>query len=162
MLRVERSTYFGPELPPSSLLQDADHVAKILLNVEISFESASTSSVRSHLLEILDSLEWAIKSRPLESIPFRTSAVSSNRSALQCQFGNIANAFYDLMKLQLVFSKGLATGCILIVPMRRTAKQINSNVANYETILSNLDAGFSSFITAPLVLMGIESGSDDL
>lgn len=162
MLRVERSTYFGPESPPSSLLQDADDVAKILLNVELSFESASTSSVKSHLLEVLDSLEWVIKSRPLDSVPFRTSAVSRNRSALQFQFGNIANAFYDLMKLQLVFSKGLAVGCILIVPMRQTAKRINSNVANYETILSNLDAGFSSFITAPLVLMGIESEPDDL
>jgi hypothetical protein len=76
--------------------------------------------------------------------------------ALQVQLGNIARAFYDLMKLESVWRLG-RIGCgVLIVPSKAAARAMGDNLANFERVTEEHESLFSQFVCLPLVVFAFE------
>ena len=71
------------------------------------------------------------------------------------QTGNIGRVYADLLKLQTLYTKGKITVGIILVPQIKTAKQLGSNMANYERLIRELPI-FSQVITMPIVVIGFE------
>jgi hypothetical protein len=69
--------------------------------------------------------------------------------------GNVARAFYDLMKLQRLFDLEMISVGVLIVPMKSAAVKIGSNLASFERLSEEHELMFRSQINAPLVIFGI-------
>ena len=70
--------------------------------------------------------------------------------AIQVQTGNIARAFYDLVKMQTLYIQRRALAAVLILPDQSAAGIIGSNVANMFRVSSELRS-YDRVITIPLL-----------
>lgn len=73
------------------------------------------------------------------------------------QTGNVARMYADLMKLQALFLDDKIKAAILIVPMKKCARLIGSNIVYYERLLNELVNVFSKVITVPILVIGFEN-----
>ena len=69
------------------------------------------------------------------------------------QTDNVGRIYADLLKLQTLYTKGNIIAGIILVPQIKTAKELGSNMANYERLIRELPI-FSQVITMPLVVIG--------
>lgn len=99
------------------------------------------------------------------SKPVRVSADSQititsvyQKTGLCFQFGNIARLYADMLKLQLLYQRGMIRGAIYLVPMKKYAVSLGSNLANFERFTSELKI-FGQIINVPLMVIGIEGDS---
>lgn len=76
--------------------------------------------------------------------------------ALQVQVGNIARAFYDLMKLEAAWRLGKVKTGVLIVPTKPAARLLGDNLANFERVTEEHSFLFSPVIQLPLVVFAFE------
>jgi hypothetical protein len=79
-----------------------------------------------------------------------------NGVALQVQLGNMARAFYDLMKLQSLFQQGRADCAVLVLATQQAARRLGTNHAYFERISGEVGTIFSEQITIPLAMFAIE------
>ena len=71
------------------------------------------------------------------------------------QTGNAGRVYADLLKLQTLYVKGNITAGIILIPTALTAKELGSNMANYERLVRELPL-FSQVITMPIVVIGFD------
>lgn len=71
------------------------------------------------------------------------------------QTGNAGRVYADLLKLQTLYVKGNITAGIILIPTIATAKELGSNMANYERLVRELPL-FSQVITMPIVVIGFD------
>ena len=71
------------------------------------------------------------------------------------QTGNVGRIYADLLKLQTLYTKGNITAGIILIPQNQTAKELGSNMANYERLIRELPI-FSQVITMPIVVIGFD------
>jgi len=90
--------------------------------------------------------------------PDRGAAVNAIKDevALQIQFGNMARAFYDLMKLQSLFQQGRAQCAVLVLPSQRAARVLGANHASFERVRDELESMFATQISMPMAMYGVE------
>jgi hypothetical protein len=69
----------------------------------------------------------------------------------------MARFYADLMKLQLVFVDSVADGALYVVPTKKAASELGSNLVNFERIVAETKL-FQRIITLPLVVLGFEDG----
>ena len=98
---------------------------------------------------------WAIGVR-LD--PDRGAAVNALKDevALQIQFGNMARAFYDLMKLQSLYQQRRAQCAVLVLPSQRAARILGANHASFERVRDELDSMFAHQISMPIAMYGVD------
>jgi len=73
----------------------------------------------------------------------------------EVQFGNMSRWYSDIFKFQTAYSQQIIQLGLSIVPMGSVARDIDSNVVNYERTRRELPSAELS-ITLPIVLIGLE------
>lgn len=73
------------------------------------------------------------------------------------QFGNMARFYADLLKLQHLFQSGKIKAACYVLPDVQLAKNLGSNLVNYERFTKELEI-FNSTINVPLMVYGIWEG----
>ena len=71
------------------------------------------------------------------------------------QTGNVGRIYADILKLQTLNTRGNITAGIILIPQIKTAKELGSNMANYERLIRELPI-FSQVITMPIVVIGFD------
>jgi hypothetical protein len=101
---------------------------------------------------IIDGWEHRLKIDPNMnvSIQYRKSGV-----ALQFQFGNVAWGFYDLVKLQTAFNRGIIESAVLVAATKDVTNLWGSNIFNYERAEKELEIHLEQS-KIPLLLIGVK------
>jgi len=114
----------------------------------------SVQGIRAVMRDRLTVLGWSDRVRIKSSCGITISAM--NRGIGLCvQTGNMARFYADLMKLQLVFADGLANGALYVIPTKKAAQELGSNMVNYERVVAETRL-FAKIITVPLLVLGFE------
>jgi len=139
-----------------SELGQLEAISSALDAPEIKVSRGSAPKIKAHIEEKLASLGWATNVRIEVDKGPALNAFHFTGVALQVQAGNIARAFYDLLKLEAVVQMKKASLGVLIVPTNAAAKQLGDNLANFERITSEHRLLFADIIRMPLIVMGFE------
>ncbi len=78
-----------------------------------------------------------------------------NGVALTLQTGNITRAFYDLLKFEVMYRANRIDSAVLIVPSRNAARELGSNIANFQRVTAELKL-FRDVITVPCTVLGVD------
>jgi hypothetical protein len=79
-----------------------------------------------------------------------------DKVALQVQLGNMARAFYDLMKLESLFHQGRAECGVLVLATQEAARDLGANHASFERVATEVRTVFADQIRIPLAIFAIE------
>uniref|UniRef100_UPI000225B07C BglII/BstYI family type II restriction endonuclease n=1 Tax=Ornithinibacillus scapharcae TaxID=1147159 RepID=UPI000225B07C len=74
---------------------------------------------------------------------------------IEVEFGNVASSYRDYFKFQLSYAYDYADICILIVPLDKLGKRIDSGVSNFEKTCKELPSAKLS-ITVPILVIGLD------
>jgi hypothetical protein len=130
-------------------------IRNALSNPSMDIDKGSGALIKTDVENKLKQLYWQLPLRIDIDLRPDINAFHLSGAALQMQTGNIARAFYDLMKLQRLFELKMTKVAILVVPMRLTAVKIGSNIANFERVTEEHSQLFSDQVNTPLVIFGI-------
>ena len=97
---------------------------------------------------------WAMGPRVHDDFNLTVNAIKSG-VGLTVQTANIARAFYDLMKFQVMYLNNRIEGAVLIIPNSAAASIFGKNVANF-TRVSNEIGLFRHVVTVPCLLVSFE------
>ena len=75
--------------------------------------------------------------------------------ALTLQTGNITRAFYDLLKFEVMYRANRIESAVLIVPSSTAARELGSNIANFQRVTGELKL-FQDIITVPCMVLGVD------
>lgn len=114
----------------------------------------TTRSLRSKILEALTQRGWSdqIRISPDSKI---TITSRLRRVGLCLQTGNMSRFYADLLKLQTLYVSGAVRAGIYLIPSRREAKRIGSNIAHFSRFVEELQV-FAKTVTIPLLVFGFE------
>lgn len=118
---------------------------------EVKIGPGSTKAIRQHFDAILRKDGWVLPYR-IPGISELEITAKKSEMLFQIQTGNISRYAYDLLKLQLIFSKKLAACACLVVPSLNASKQISGNLAQGERVSEEMKS-FQTFITVPLLVL---------
>lgn len=129
-------------------------LVKALTEISIKFDKGCSKNIREIITDALLSQGWSSKVKL--SVKSQISITAMNGSSALClQTGNVSRIYADLLKIQYLYQKGTVTDAVYIVPTKRNAKIMGSNVANFERMLQELEL-FVSFITVPITIIGLD------
>jgi hypothetical protein len=116
--------------------------------------SFAKQQVKQQMLAQLREHGWSAEVR---LHPQRRISLTSvkERVGLCLQTGNMARFYADLLKLQLQFAGGKIDSAVYILPTKDAARQIGSNIANFERFTAELRI-FEPVITIPILVIGIQ------
>lgn len=138
----------GLKVVPDDIVAD---VKEIIWNINPVLSKKTVASLKESVRERLEKEGWTGE--------YRTSKITISsylRGVGLCfQTGNVGRIYADLLKLQTLYTKGNITAGIILVPQIVTAKELGSNMANYERLIRELPI-FSQVITMPLVVIGFD------
>ena len=121
---------------------------------QVAVVSGNSNVIKAHFGKQLTSLGWAIKPRVHDDYNLTINAIK-NSVGLTVQTGNIARAFYDLMKFQAMYLNNRIEAAVLILPTATAAAVFGQNVSNYARVSSEISL-FRHVITVPCVLLSFE------
>lgn len=120
----------------------------------VNITRGSTNLIRSHIRSQFEEQGWSGEIRIDANYDLTVFSMKGDL-AFQVQTGNISRAFYDLIKLQYLYSIEKIEAAALAVPSQLAAQRIGSNIASFNRIMNEL-ALFSRIITIPLLLISFE------
>lgn len=124
-------------------------VVEALRQIDIRFDT----KLRRTILDILYTQGWSSQVKLTYDSGISITATNNN-FGLCLQTGNMSRFYADLLKLQYLFLKKTISAAIYIVPTKRSAKLMGSNLVNFERLTEEL-ALFSDIITIPIFVIGI-------
>ena len=131
----------GLKVVPRDIVSD---VEKILWDINPILSKRTVASIKESVREYrLDSSSRITISSYLKGI------------GMCFQTGNVGRIYADLLKLQTLYTRGNITAGIILIPQIKTAKELGSNMANYERLIRELPI-FSQVITMPIVVIGFD------
>ena len=113
-----------------------------------------TTKIRGHVEKELLKEGWAPKVQLNHELGLSITA-GKDELGFQLQTGNMARAFYDLLKLQYLFQAGRIELAAMAVPTQDAAKSIGSNLAYAERVIRELQL-FDRVITLPILVIAFE------
>ena len=124
---------------------------------DLDIYSGTARSVRKHIQDFLTARGW-IPDLKVDSVlrPSINFVDPDSNVLFQIQTGNIARAFYDLMKMQSVFEQGRCKCAVLCLPSATAAKVMGSIIANLDRLKDELEYLFGSQILVPVYLLSFE------
>jgi hypothetical protein len=125
----------------------------------IGMERGSASRINDAVGKHLADAGWVIDPRVNPDYRLDINGMK-NRVGLTVQTGNIARAFYDLMKFEVMHKNDRIDVAVLIVPTSGAARALGSNVANFNRIKKELKL-FQYIITVPCLILGIDETIGD-
>lgn len=151
---VTHSHYLGEQTIDQQLVKP---LIEAIESIEITFKQEKkngTEKIREELLKVIQKLGW---SKPVKIDRTKTITITSMQKNIgMCiQTGNVSRFYADLLKLQTLYLNNHAEGAIYIIPDKPTADRMNSNTANFERFVHELNL-FKKTITIPLFVIGIK------
>lgn len=116
--------------------------------------SGATKAVRGHVRRVLSAQGWPGETTFRAGYDLKVFSLGE-QAAWQVQTGNAARAYYDLLKLQYLYTIERIEVAFLVVPTRAAAVRLGSNVASFERVQGELEL-FARVLSLPLVLIGVE------
>lgn len=141
----------GLKVVPNDIVAD---VKNIIWNINPALSKKTVSSLKESVRERLEKEGWTGEYR-LDATSRITISSYLRDVGLCFQTGNVGRIYADLLKLQTLYTKGNIIAGIILVPQIKTAKELGSNMANYERLIRELPI-FSQVITMPLVVIGFD------
>lgn len=139
------------------VLRDKGVLDEVLLladQPQIAVVSGNSTAIKTQFRKQLTSLGWAIKPRVHKNYNLTINALKSS-IGLTIQTGNIARAFYDLMKFQAMYLNNRLEAAVLILPTSTAAAVFGQNLSNYDRVSSEIVL-FHHVITVPCLLLSFE------
>ena len=129
-------------------------VVDIIKTVNIKIQRGCSSHLRKIILEELNQKGWS--SLVKLSYRYQISITTINGNLGLClQTGNMGRFYADLLKLQYLYKKGNINSAIYVLPTKRIATIMGSNVANFERFVKELTL-FSDIVTIPIFVIGLD------
>jgi len=136
---------------PASFRSEVNSVLK-----GIQFQTrAQKKEFRFGILKQLKTLGWSDAVRIHEFSKISVTSVR-DETALCFQTGNMGRFYADLLKLETLFRKNSIKAAIYLIPHKSLAKQLGSNIANFERFVEELKI-FSVTLTIPMLVLGVAS-----
>jgi hypothetical protein len=126
----------------------------LIQNINPSYRINVAKNLRRDLLTQLKMIGWS-EGFKLDANSEITLTSYYKHIVLCLQTGNMSRFYADLLKLQYAYNIKKASAGIYIIPSKSMAKNIGSNVANYERFTNELFL-FNNIITIPLVIIGLK------
>jgi hypothetical protein len=120
----------------------------------ITIGRGSTSLIRTHIRNQFEEQGWSGEIRLDPSFDLTVFSIKDDL-AFQVQTGNISRAFYDLLKLQFLYTAEKIEAAALAVPSQLAAQRIGSNIAHFNRVMNELSL-FNRVISIPLLLISFE------
>lgn len=147
---VAHSHRGGQDAVPQRLQRD---LTERLSSIAVPMRRGALVTIRSEIRSVCTDLGFSEAVRlHRESQMSVTGAMNS--TALCLQTGNVARVYADLLKLQLLYSRGDISAAIMVVLMNGSAREFGQNIANFERLVREL-AIFSELITTPILVFGL-------
>lgn len=121
----------------------------------LNLEPHATPAIRDYVRRELTAEGWSEELRIAPNFVAVTVFSQKDDLAIQLQTGNVSRVFYDLLKLQYLFSRGKIEAAALAVPTRRGAQSLGSNIANSERLCAELQL-YDRIITLPILVIAFE------
>lgn len=121
---------------------------------KLRIEPRCTTKVREHVEAEFLKEGWALDVRLDSDLKVEVFAVKEDM-AFQFQTGNMARAFYDLIKLEFLYKTGRIEAAGLALPTHEAAKAIGDNIAYAERVIRELKL-FDRVITVPILVVAFE------
>ena len=141
----------GLKVVPRDIVSD---VEKILWDINPILSKRTVASIKESVRERLEKEGWTGEYR-LDSSSRITISSYLKGIGMCFQTGNVGRIYADLLKLQTLYTRGNITAGIILIPQIKTAKELGSNMANYERLIRELPI-FSEVITMPIVVIGFD------
>lgn len=141
----------GLKVVPNDIIAD---VEKIIWDINPTLSKKSVANIKESIRERLEKEGWTGEYR-LDATSRITISSYLKGIGLCFQTGNVGRIYADLLKLQTLYTKGNITAGIILIPQIKTAKELGSNMANYERLIRELPI-FSQVITMPIVVIGFD------
>jgi len=132
-----------------------EHVLEALEAPDVPVVHGGSATVRAHIEDYLQRHGWASPVTVTTGFNVKLN-LTAGRTVLQVQTGNVARAFYDLMKMQALHQQGRADCGVLVVPMAAAARVVGGNLAQFERVSNELEGVFYHQITIPILIVGFE------
>ncbi len=146
----------GLKVVPNSIISD---VEKVIWDINPTLSKNAVAGIKKSIRERLEKEGWTGEYRLDASS--RITISSYLKGVGMCfQTGNVGRIYADLLKLQTLYTKGNITAGIILVPQIKTAKELGSNMANYERLIRELPI-FSQVITMPIVVIGFDGTEEE-
>jgi hypothetical protein len=132
-------------------LESVVEIQNILCRVTGTHSTAPAA--RRAILQQLFREGWSDKVKIDPNANITVTSIKAN-IGLCLQFGNMGRFYADLLKLQHLFVGDRIRAAIYIVPETAYAKELGSNLANYNRLTNELSV-FKSTITIPILVFGV-------
>lgn len=133
---------------------DICYLLKGISNISLRVQKGTSVQLRKIILDNIHLLGWSSTVKLSHTSQIAVTAMKKN-FALCIQTGNISRIYADLLKLEYLYRKGKIDTAIYILPTRKNALLLGSNIANFERLVSELLL-FEGIITAPILVLGID------
>jgi hypothetical protein len=131
------------------------HVLDALDAPDVSIISGGSAAVRNHIETSLEAKGWS--SPVVVAAGYNVElGFLRDRVVVQVQTGNVARAFYDLMKIQALHFQGRVDCGVLVLPQAAAARRMGGNLAQFERVSSELGGIFFHQVTVPVLILGFE------
>ncbi len=112
--------------------------------------------LKAHVGAVLARSGWAFDIRLGSGSQVSLSAFHHLGAGVQVQTGNVARAFYDLLKLQSMFDQERMKVGVMLLPTKAAARTLGDNIANFDRTRLEHDYYFSNAIDLPLMMFAFE------
>ncbi|AEG58669.1 BglII/BstYI family type II restriction endonuclease [Desulforamulus ruminis] len=146
----------GKSVVPKEIL---GQIQNILIEIDIKTTRYAAPEIKKAVFRGLKHNGWP-KDILLDDQSKITITSKLNEVGLCVQLGNVSRVYYDLLKLQALFTKGFISSGIIVVPILQAAKALGSNLASYERLVKELNI-FNQVITMPLVVIGFSENNKE-
>lgn len=147
-LEIYSHNYGQQAIPPVMLKKMKNAINSIKFN----YQRNSASVLRKLILDELHMLGWSDKTRIDVDTKITVTAMKE-QIALCLQTGNMSRMYADLIKLQYLYQKDRAEAAFYLLPTKDTAKEMGSNMANLERLVTELKL-YKHIISIPIVVIG--------
>lgn len=141
----------GLKVVPEEIIKD---VEEIVWDINPKLIRNSVASIKESIRDRLEKEGWTGEYR-LDAKSKITISSYLKGIGLCFQTGNVGRIYADLLKLQTLYTKGNIIAGIILVPQTKTAKELGSNMANFERLTRELPI-FNQVITMPIVVIGFD------
>lgn len=145
---------FGLEVLDS---QRKSELIERLNNIEFQFGKNKATGLREKILEQLSELGWSDQVKVDKDFNITITSMK-NKVGLCLQLGNMARFYADLLKLQHLYQRDIISNSIYILPRKKVASKLGSNIADFERFTEELNL-FKNIINIPIAIIGIDDES---
>ncbi len=159
-MRITQIDSFGFNDVDDKVIGAVEKVKQVISSAPFNVTSLGIPSAKRNLISYFRAEGFATSIRPDPAMRWSVHAMSTSRLIVHLAFGNVANAMYELMKCEHYFRNSFSMATVFVIPERALARELGSNIADFEKIEREFDTSFVNVLRMPLTLIGIGDTDD--